>query len=571
MEVGSDTFPRDEVTGLAAFEHLEPVSTVSTLNMMEEPAMAPVPRVFTPPPPGSLSGSHSVPAYARKSLSLPPPPPAARAFSRPPPPAGSPAQARRQDDTEIVDVDDAVPADRVGGWEEPDDAATRVQAGSPAAELHMDWDDEEPPTQMRGEGGVHQGAHPGVSMDWENESIDTRLRDADDDLDYDAQDGSDTAAYQPAGDSGRPSPFPTRTSAVGYAPAAEDARVYNSAIGSVRPGAPSPFANEGVETAWGQDLRGSRHTQLWIAAAALAIIALAFGVRSFFAKEAPGLVTLATVPSDARVLIDGKPVAGTSSPFSANDLAPGIAHEIVVQKDGFAEQRSTFTLSAGEAKSLPTISLTAASTEVGFAIDSVPGGAQIQLDGAAVGLSTPARVTHVVTGLHKVALVHAGYAPYELQVFVPEKQVLELPTATLNALIGSAAKGAETTRASSASQPVAEHHHHHHGMHASDQLAAATTHTQPVAPAARVTRQKPIKAPLAAPAAGKGILRVNSRPWSQVFVDGRMLGNTPQMALQLGAGTHTVKLSNPQMGLSKTFSVTIKAGQSETKVLNLID
>jgi hypothetical protein len=35
MDVGNDPFPRDEVTGLAAFENLEPVSG---MNVLPEPA-----------------------------------------------------------------------------------------------------------------------------------------------------------------------------------------------------------------------------------------------------------------------------------------------------------------------------------------------------------------------------------------------------------------------------------------------------------------------------------------------------------------------------------------------------
>jgi eukaryotic-like serine/threonine-protein kinase len=67
------------------------------------------------------------------------------------------------------------------------------------------------------------------------------------------------------------------------------------------------------------------------------------------------------------------------------------------------------------------------------------------------------------------------------------------------------------------------------------------------------------------------VLRINSRPWAQVFVDGKMVGNTPQMGIQLAAGKHTVKLVNPDMGLQKTFAVSVNNGQTVTKVMNLID
>ena len=36
---------------------------------------------------------------------------------------------------------------------------------------------------------------------------------------------------------------------------------------------------------------------------------------------------------------------------------------------------------------------------------------------------------------------------------------------------------------------------------------------------------------------GEGTLRINSRPWSQIFVDGRKVGNTPLLNLTLAAGS----------------------------------
>jgi hypothetical protein len=79
--------------------------------------------------------------------------------------------------------------------------------------------------------------------------------------------------------------------------------------------------------------------------------------------------------------------------------------------------------------------------------------------------------------------------------------------------------------------------------------------------------------PPAAPAsAGKGApgtLRINSRPWSQVFIDGRLIGNTPQMAVSVPAGRYTVRLSNPELGMSKTITIQIAAGELVTRIETL--
>jgi hypothetical protein len=70
---------------------------------------------------------------------------------------------------------------------------------------------------------------------------------------------------------------------------------------------------------------------------------------------------------------------------------------------------------------------------------------------------------------------------------------------------------------------------------------------------------------------GEGVLRINSRPWAEVFVDGTPVGNTPQQNLRLPAGAHTVELLNRPMSMNKTLRVVIQPGQTETRIVNLIE
>lgn len=64
-----------------------------------------------------------------------------------------------------------------------------------------------------------------------------------------------------------------------------------------------------------------------------------------------------------------------------------------------------------------------------------------------------------------------------------------------------------------------------------------------------------------------GVLKVNSMPWSLVYVDNRLVGNTPQTNIQLTAGTHRVTLINPDFQLREDLSVTIEPGQTATRVV----
>jgi hypothetical protein len=89
--------------------------------------------------------------------------------------------------------------------------------------------------------------------------------------------------------------------------------------------------------------------------------------------------------------------------------------------------------------------------------------------------------------------------------------------------------------------------------------SAATRHQEAAAAHTAARNQEP------------GLLRINSRPWAQVFVDGKPRGTTPQMGLAVNPGHHTVQLVNTPMGMSKTFPLDIQAGEIVTKVVNLIE
>jgi hypothetical protein len=62
-----------------------------------------------------------------------------------------------------------------------------------------------------------------------------------------------------------------------------------------------------------------------------------------------------------------------------------------------------------------------------------------------------------------------------------------------------------------------------------------------------------------------GVLQINSLPWAQVFIDGRMVGYTPQRRINLAPGEHNVRLVNPAFAMSKTLHVRIAQGQQVTR------
>jgi hypothetical protein len=591
MDVGNDPFPREEVTGLAAFENLEPVSS---LSVEPEPELQPESEAPPPPPhalqPTVIPGSR---AFQSPDTAVPfgaPGHPFSPSQSQTPVPRsdgrGDPTmpldltvdasmESSSETSNEGMEADELFDRASSAGWDDPDEA-TRVvtpsmmPVGNRSADLQMDWDEDEPPTRMRSEGMLDDMPPAlGLPMDWDDASSATQI--------YDNQDQQDTAGFAasdaaPAATTlsgGRPSPFPSAPRPL-------------ASVAARTPtlGAPSPFATTAVgRDNWTDALRGGdRRTWIWAAAGALGLIVLALLTRALVGGTPLGTVTVATNPSDARVLIDGHAVSGTSSPFAFSDVAAG-KHEIVVSKTGFVDYHGSFALGRGETKTLPTVELVPSVREVGFSVRSAPPGAEVWVDGHATDQLTPAKLTGITPGIHRLQLKRAGYGDFELQMFVPEATVLQLPTAELTPVTTSSRplpRAATVVSAAPAAQDGSALERRKAARAARLAARSATPAVAPspfssVAPRSAAPISKPLAAAPAAASGHGGTLRINSRPWAQVFVDGRLVGNTPQPALQLNAGNHQIKLVNQPMGLTKSFSVSIKAGQMVTKVLNLAE
>lgn len=96
----------------------------------------------------------------------------------------------------------------------------------------------------------------------------------------------------------------------------------------------------------------------------------------------------------------------------------------------------------------------------------------------------------------------------------------------------------------------------------------------PIAPPAQtatepVRARAPVAVPAKPPSRATGVLRINSRPWSRVYIDGRLVGHTPQTGITLEAGPHIVTLISPDFGLKRTFTVRLRGGQTLTRIVDL--
>lgn len=648
MNVGKDPFPQDEVTGLAAFEHLEPVRTLNVVpdesqetavvtedsdSDLQLPAL-PVPanEARHPRPAARVDATlpldlSAMPHWREQALVEPP---SALAFDEPdseeedepPVPAAPPmitaSAAAAAPEAAKVSALDAMFSE-VAGWDDEDEA-TRVHsnpAGSGrGAKLDVEWDDDdEPATEMR---PFAMFDAPPIAArhdwaEWNNPDQDetwtslppraaSSIRSATPTIRIATPPAHTTLPPMRPGtktlSGGRPSPFPavaqSETSESAQLPAPEVAAPAQPLPAQPPPAAARPSlwqsATEHLDLSLStqtparflEALKAGHRPSLIIAGGGVSgLVALVFIVRAL-ASGSAGTAVLEVVPADAQVQVDGKPAQGTSSPYSVSELPPG-THEVTVKKSGYNDYRGSFTVTGGQSTKLPLIELAPNLRDVGFSVRSVPAGASVWLDGERTDQVTPAKLTGIKPGIHRLALKSDGYTDYELQMFVPEATVLQLPAAELVALPSPtpepAHAGRRSRRSASGSDEDDSYSARRSRRASSSEASETERKSYTSSYGSRSKRAADSDDELlsgsrasSAAASGKtGTLRLNSRPWSQVAVDGKPVGNTPQQNLQLSAGKHKIQLSNTQLGLNKTVSVTIKAGETLTHVVNLAE
>jgi len=68
---------------------------------------------------------------------------------------------------------------------------------------------------------------------------------------------------------------------------------------------------------------------------------------------------------------------------------------------------------------------------------------------------------------------------------------------------------------------------------------------------------------------GVGFLRIGTKPWTKVYIDGGLRGTTPLIKVKLSAGRHRVVLLNNNFGIRKTIYITIRKGATTTIIRDL--
>jgi hypothetical protein len=90
--------------------------------------------------------------------------------------------------------------------------------------------------------------------------------------------------------------------------------------------------------------------------------------------------------------------------------------------------------------------------------------------------------------------------------------------------------------------------------------------TTPPAPA--ITTETPVPAPRPASCT----ITIGSKPWSEVWIDGRNTGKlTPLMDHRVPCGRRKITLKNPDLQIEKTETINVRSGEKFKKIFQLLD
>ncbi len=516
-----------------------------------------------PPPPPAAARAAAPSTSAPKAMPAAPPrttPPAPRAIASSrraaPPPAGM--KRTMMGMPAPTPAADAAPA--LSPSKPPDlprdlaDGKVATPAASGADAIGMDdWDDDEPPTNIYSKETAAEMAQAAVAQ--------TR-----------------SPAPPPAFPSGPPSlPTPPAISAPLFdEPPKETADVSAPPRASKRP---VPWIPIGI--------------------AAAVIVVMAVGAYLFLGAGA-GTLQLEIQPSDKlQVVVDGsRTLPGDRSPFKIIDIEPG-DHVITIKRKGYKDHQLDVVIKGGE-----TVARTVAleKSVTGFFLETDPPGSIVLVNDRPLDDKTPVTVTDLEPGTYHVRATKGDkYAPLSLEVVVEEGKLTELPMKKLELKevelsFSSTPAGAKLTLTSGNDSRVVgvtpvsakvDTSKVFTAKYEKENYADVTVAVEYPRGDEKITLEGVVLTPTGRgggpsttrrrgggdgpPSPPKmGMLSVQTRPWSKVYINGKFVKNTPLVNHRLRAGSYRVTVENPTYKIKRSFRTTIRPGRTTTLVRTLI-
>jgi serine/threonine protein kinase len=325
--------------------------------------------------------------------------------------------------------------------------------------------------------------------------------------------------------------------------------------------------------------------------AGLIVLALAViggtGGWYWWTVNKPGSVQLTTQPANATVLIDNVKV-GEQSPTTV-ERPPG-PYMLSVTHDGYVRNDQNIELRAGQQVKL-SVTLEA-SPDTGFELTSEPSGGLVWLDGAPIKgadgqARTDFRAYRIAAGHHVLEIKgESRFRPWKQDVEIEPGAIKKIHALLLPVGGGDGAEPkAEPTRVAAVSPPLSAATHHTAAPR--DEPAAST-----VTPAAstRVAssgrRRRAAHEPAAdssgasgdgdsesepkereltrteSAAGGDCSITLGSRPWSEVWIDGKNTNkHTPFADYKIDCGKHQVSFKRPDLQIDHPETISVRPGQ----------
>jgi hypothetical protein len=250
--------------------------------------------------------------------------------------------------------------------------------------------------------------------------------------------------------------------------------------------------------------------------------------RGVMSGPATWSAVIDVTPADAHVTIDGETLAGSTSPRTREGLIAG-DHVVVVEEPGYASRREVFSIAGTDRRVVVNLGPEKKPEPEPEAKPSEPEPvAQPEPAEPIPAVAAPAALEPLQSGK---ALSQKELARLKRRERVAERY-RERKAAAADS--GSKRKSARRDNSDSA-EPVAK----------SSERAAKTS------------------------SGALGLLKLNTIPWSEVYIDKKHVGHTPVLGLQLPAGRHTIELKNPDSGVHKKLKIQLHAGETLTKVEKL--
>jgi hypothetical protein len=330
--------------------------------------------------------------------------------------------------------------------------------------------------------------------------------------------------------------------------------------------------------------RGGRYAVL----ALLAIVILGGGGAYWYYTmvNRPGRIQLTMVPPDATVFVD-KVKVGEHSPFTL-DKPPG-PYTLSVARDGYVRNDQNIEVRAGQPVNL-NVTLEP-SQDTGFELTSDPPGGLVWLDG--MPMTTPGggqaktnlRAYRTPPGHHLVEIKgEVRFKPWQQDIVVEPGQIHKVHATLIPA--GDTREASEPVAAKPPSV-VAMNNPTLDDLPAGGRRVAGAGARRkrprdrgetPVAPAGSADadaddRKEPAKEPTPSRAAaaaavadtssgGDCSITIGSRPWSEVWIDGKNTNkHTPFADYKIACGRHKILFKRPDLEIERTETINVRPGE----------